>query len=283
MSSIYKIILKRQSAVVKKEFEVVLINYANDLFKKSQKINSRTGKKTGSFTKIISYNPNNIDAEFRNINKKILEQKRGDGYWLWKPYFIKKTLEDLKFNDFLFYCDSGSYFVNSIEDLISLCHEKNQDIIPFELSHTESHWTKRDAFILMNCDSPEYFDTKQRLASFILIKKTERSLKFMEEWLNFAEDERILTDIENKCGFENYQDFREHRHDQSIFSLLTKKYGFTAFKDPSQNGNSVEVVYPDSNYKEMIVHNRKRNYPVHIRIKKYLQRKKQVLKNMLKI
>ena len=38
-------------------------------------------------------------------------------------------------------------------------------------------------------------------------------------------DKRIITDDPNEPGVENYPDFKEHRHDQSILSLLVKKFG----------------------------------------------------------
>jgi len=262
-------------------FQIVLINYANDLFRSSQKVNSKSGEKIGLFSKVISYNPTDIDANFKNKNKKILEQKRGNGYWLWKPYFIKKTLEDLDWGDYLFYCDSGSYFIDSVHKIISLSQKSEQDIIPFELTHLESEWTKRDAFVFMECDSADYYNTKQRLASFILIKKTELSIQFIEEWMNFALDERILTDIDNVSGFENYPNFKDHRHDQSIFSLLSKKYGFKAYRDPSQFGNAVKELYSDSNYEQIFILNRKRNLSIKVRIKKYLQNKKNILKKLV--
>ena len=257
---------------------VILINYANDLFRTSQKINSKTGKKIGLFNKVISYNPTDIDDDFKHKNAKILNQKRGNGYWLWKPYFIKKALKDLNWGDYLFYCDSGSYFISSIQKIVALSQKNVQDVIPFELTHLESEWTKRDAFVLMNCDSANYYNTNQRLASFILIKKTELSMKFVDEWINFAQDERILTDIDSKCNFENYPNFKDHRHDQSIFSLLSKKYGFKPYRDPSQFGNELKELYSDSDYEQIIVHNRKRNLSIKVRIKKYLQNKKNAIK-----
>jgi hypothetical protein len=259
--------------------KVVLINYADDLFIKSQKKNSKTGKKNGLFDEIISYHPKDIDNDFRKKNRDILTQKRGGGFWLWKPYFIKKTLETLKNGDFLFYCDSGSYFINSISEIILLSIDKKQDVIPFELIHFEKEWTKRDAFVLMDCDTEKYFETKQRLASFVLIRKSETSMNFVNQWLDYAQDERILTDRENQCGFENYLEFKQHRHDQSIFSLLTKKFEFKAYRDPSEYGNSLEESYPDSKYKQFIVHTRERNYSLYKLINMYIDSKYRFLKS----
>jgi hypothetical protein len=238
----------------------LLINYANDVFRKSQRLNSKTGKEVGSFDEVISYSPGDIEPDFYEKNKIILSQKKGNGYWLWKPYFIKKTLEILNWDDFLFYCDSGSYFIKSITPLIEISLLNSQDIIVFELSYTERIWTKRDAFILMNCDSPKYSESNQRLASFSLWKKSNFTIDFINEFLHYAQDERLITDLENQCGYPNYPDFKEHRHDQSIFSLLSKKYDLNAYRDPSQWGNSLKNFYINSKYEQLIEHTRKRNW-----------------------
>ena len=98
--------------------KIVLVNYANKLFSRAQKKNAESGLNIGGFDQIISYSPTDIDQDFYIKNRKILNQKKGNGYWIWKPYFIKKTLEKLNYGDYLFYCDSGSYFIDSIRNLI---------------------------------------------------------------------------------------------------------------------------------------------------------------------
>lgn len=210
---------------------VVLINYADKHFRTAQRLNSKTAIETGKFDKVISYSPKDIDRDFYRNNSHILKHKRGNGYWLWKPYFIKNTLEKLNEGDYLFYCDSGAFFLNPVTPLIDLSVKSEQDIIPFELTHTEKLWTKRDTFVLMGCDSPEFTDTPQRLCGYFLMRKTEFSTRFINEFLLNALDERKITEIENTCGLSNYQGFRAHRHDQSIFSLLTKKYGLESYPD----------------------------------------------------
>jgi hypothetical protein len=260
---------------------LILINYANAVFRKSQIKNSRTGSEIGGFMEVISYTPKDVDQQFRAKNSAILRQEKGGGYFLWKPYFIRKTLDLMNDGDFLFYCDSGSYFIDSIADLVEFCKSKNQDIIPFELEHAEKHWSKRDAFVLMDCDSEKYFNTKQRLASFTLIRKSDYSLRFVEDWLRFAEDHRILTDEDNQCGLDNYDGFIENRYDQTVFSLLTKKLEIPAYRDPSQFGTALKELYPESNYKQFLIHTRKRNYPFYVKLRKYLRRKFASIKQLL--
>lgn len=66
----------------------------------------------------------------------------------------------------------------------------------------------------------------------------------MSEWLAYAQDSRLITDSENTFGFENYPNFRHHRHDQTILSLLAKKWKLKLFPDPSQWGESETRPYP---------------------------------------
>ena len=170
-----------------------------------------------------------------------------------------KNTGHLDEGDFLFYCDSGATFIASIDPLIKACIKADQDIIPFDLTFQEKCWTKRDAFILMDCDRPEFTESIQRLGSFSLWRKSKFSIQFVEECLRYAQDERIITDIDNQCDLSNYEGFTAHRHDQSIFSLMTKKYKLASFRDPSQFGNGREADYPNSAYGQIIVHTRKKN------------------------
>lgn len=240
----------------------VLINFANGFFEKSQRQNTRTALTVGRFDRAVSYTPKDIDPDFFRENRRILSRTKGAGYWLWKPYFICNTLQTLREGDFLFYCDAGSYFVDAIDALIDTARRTGRDIIPFDVGFIEKNYTKRDAFRLMGCDTPAYTDTVQRLASFILFRNTRFTRDFAAEFLEFARDERILTDMDNTMGFPDYPGFVAHRHDQSIFSLLTKRYQLPAHRDPSQWGNGGEADYPQSQYGQLIEHTRKRNFSV---------------------
>ena len=44
------------------------------------------------FDHCFSFSKEDIEEEFYQANSKILDQKRGAGYWLWKPYFIFDVL-----------------------------------------------------------------------------------------------------------------------------------------------------------------------------------------------
>jgi uncharacterized short protein YbdD (DUF466 family) len=237
----------------------LLINFATDNFKRAQDFNSATAGSIGDFDYAFSANPSLIDSDFRHRYNTILNQARGAGYWLWKPYFILKILERANNGDIVMYADAASHFISSAAPLFSLPAQFNQDIIPFELELPESAWTKRDTFIALDADDNGYELSPQRLASFILLRKSTMSLQFCQDYLNYCTNEQALTDATNIYGKPNYDNFVSHRHDQSIFSLLTKKYGLQAFRDPSQWGNNCKHLYTNSDYPQIIEHTRQKN------------------------
>jgi hypothetical protein len=68
------------------------------------------------------------------------------------------------------------------------------------------------------------------------MRKNDFVINFINEWLHYAKDYRIITDSANECGLPNYPEFVDHRHDQSILSLLGGKYKIKNIPDVSQYG-----------------------------------------------
>ena len=217
-----------------------LINYADKSHYQAQKINSHTGKTIGGFDQVIEHSINDLDDSFKQKNNHILSQRRGAGYWLWKPYIILKTLEKIDNEDILFYCDSGVEFISSAQPLIDLCNKNTKGVLCFHLEPVETNkevlQTKKDAFILMDCNEEKYVETWPRIGSFSVWKKNDFSLSVIKDWLKYCEDERIITDLPNTCESEDIRHV-SHRHDQSVFSIITKKYNIESYTDPTQWGN----------------------------------------------
>ncbi len=228
------------------------ITYSDDSFIKQRNFAVAMAQLIGNFDKVIAYKPEDIDKEFYELNKKILSAKKGGGFWLWKPYFIYKTLNSLNDGDYLFYADAGSFFLKSVDALIIKLENNNQDIMGFELPLIESQWTKKELFINMNCEDDKFIQSNQLMASFFLIKRSDFSLNFFKEYLVYSSNEENITGIFSN-NLSQYDEFIDHRQDQSIFSLLYKKNNLKAFKDPSQRGT-----YPLS-YGGSLEHNLKAN------------------------
>jgi hypothetical protein len=206
------------------------------------------------FDEIILYNENNI-TELKDLYPKHFEGGRGFGYWLWKPYLILKTLNNIKDDDIIMYTDATINFVNNPLSLFNLL--ANKDIILFSNEYKNSQFTKYDTFHELDALDEKFTNGKHVNAAVILIKKTVNSLIFVEEYLNFCKNFKIISDEPNTNGI-NFSDFIDHRHDQSILSILSIKNQIELYKDPTQWGDKHNELFTNSHYGVILNHHRKK-------------------------
>jgi hypothetical protein len=181
------------------------------------------------FTKIYSYTEKDLmeDTEFFDKNSNfILNNPRGYGYWLWKPYLIKKTLEKMETGDMLLYLDSGCelniHGKDKMQHFINLAQEKK--IIGTIAGSTDCNYTKMDLIKYLKMDNNiELLIRPQMQACALLMQKCDIIVKLFNEMYEIGSNNYNLID-DSPSVATNYNIFREHRHDQSIFSLLVKKY-----------------------------------------------------------
>jgi hypothetical protein len=176
------------------------------------------------FDKIIEYDEHYLQSDnFWNQHSTfILNNKRGYGYWLWKPYLILKTLEMMNENDILLYCDSGCELdINQKENIKKMFEITNDDLIVGSFTeHNEISYCKKELFEYLNMDET-FYDTIQHQATALCIKKTQKTLDLITEWYTTCCQYNFIDDTKSKISNEHFID---NRHDQSVFSLLTKKY-----------------------------------------------------------
>ncbi len=214
-----------------------LVNYANPRFYDSQEKLNRSASKFG-VDKIFAYQEKDLfETEFYRNNKKILDKKRGAGYWIWKPYFILQTMSKVPEDDIVIYCDCGIEIIKPLDPLFKICSQQDGIMLFRTHGQLNKKWTKRDCFVMMDCDYTKYWNGEQIMGSFSIYLNNERNRNFVEEWLHYCCNENIVTDIENICGLENLPEFKEHRHDQSILSLLAVKHDIEIYRNPNQTGN----------------------------------------------
>ncbi|MCD8328852.1 MAG: hypothetical protein LUC25_07155 [Ruminococcus sp.] len=210
----------------------VLINYANEAFRKAQKANTWTSKHIAGFDEVIEYGPDDVDEEFRNKYKDIFAYKRGNGLWLWKPYLILKTLNKMQDGDILVYLDSGAFWCRSANPIFEVLNKEDIYVVSNPL--VEKQFTKKRTFEIMDCFDDKYTESSQIQASIIGLKKSRRSVELMNKFLSYCCDvDNIASDI---IGEGIDVTFVAHREDQSILSLLVKKENIKSHKDPTQYG-----------------------------------------------
>jgi hypothetical protein len=203
-----------------------LVIYSNDSFvNRAQRLKDMAN---GCFDEVFHYTEDELrKTEFFKENKHILTQKRGAGYWLWKPYILLETIKKCVPTDKILYLDCGDIFrpdnINEVMDGC-LCDSDLDLCLTYGACPTKQ-FTKRDCFVYMDCDTAEYHNSVQIEAGMIVFKPTEYTQNIFSEWLSFCKDERILTDIPNTCGKDNFPEFLDHRHDQSVLNLLSIRHG----------------------------------------------------------
>ena len=228
----------------------ILVNYADKRYKQTQNVNSWTGKWIAKFDKVYSFGPHDIDEVFYNTNKHILEISRGNGLWLWKPYFIKRVMDNANEGDVIFYCDSGSFFIKKFDRILeSFCDDES--IWVSDIPLLEVAFTKPECIKLMDCDNEEVKLSNQIQATFFMARKNCESVDFVNEWLYLCTDFELISPAGNlKVNGETHYEFVVHREDQSILSLLCKKRGVKPHLDPTQRGEHQESYR--SNYYDFV-------------------------------
>lgn len=216
-----------------------LINYAENRYLKAQSMSTASGYVFG-FDNVMQYSKGDLATTFYMDNNHILDQSRGAGYWLWKPYLILETLKNIKDGDILMYIDSGACFVSHAGTLFKMLD--TQDIVLFDMPYFYNRtYIKRDCFELMGCTEEMYRIGAHWNGAFQLYRKSEESIKFVTEYLEWCKDERILTDLKSTTGPED-NSFVDHRHDQAVLSLMAIKYGIKPNIDPSQFGRHEQII-----------------------------------------
>ncbi len=211
------------------------VTYSTSAYESARKYNVKMAYKKGKADQVFEYCEKDLSKEFCERNQKILSCKRGGGYWVWKPYAVFMALEQLKAGDYLFYCDSGAFVTKDLHILTDFMEKEKEDFLIFNLDHKEKEYTKRDVFIELGCDEEKYKDSVQRCATYFMIKKTEKTEAFVKQWLEYAQNYELISDEKNVLHNKpNDKEFKDNRHDQSIFSVLSKKWGFHSFQDISQ-------------------------------------------------
>jgi len=165
---------------------------------------------------------NDFHLEFSTFVNK---NPRGYGYWIWKPYILKKYMANLEHGDILIYADIGcelSPVALKKFDQYMLALQK-KDFLTFSTFNrqTEFHWCKKELLNLLNLPK-EQLDEEQVCATFFMVKVSDFSISLIDEWLYLAKLNKFNY-INDNCSAIQSSQFIEHRHDQAIFSLLIKK------------------------------------------------------------
>lgn len=212
------------------------------------------------FTDLYFYTEHTLDKHFIEKNKEIFSYKRGWGFWLWKPFIIFETLKKLNDGDICLYCDAGNSIVSDPSPLFTTCKEnggillfENRDGNPAGTVWRNAEWTKYDCYTLMDCAKNKYVNGSQVDGAYSVWEKNPKTMEFVGQYLSYCENVNIISDLPNITGM-NHSVFKDHRHDQSVLSLMAIKHNISLFPEPSEWGNPHRK--PTDPYQQIFWHHR---------------------------
>lgn len=182
------------------------------------------------FDAVYLYNEYDLSASFQNDFRDYLRAEvRGFGYWVWKPRIILDTLARMDDGDVLLYLDMGCH-LNSRgkEKLLAYWKEVRQNesgflVTQLEVERKECFWTKGDLLDHFQMRGRADMHSSQYQGGVIFIRKEPQTIALVQSWLDlYYEDFHLVDDTPSRSP--NEAGFVQHRHDQSVLSLLLKRH-----------------------------------------------------------
>jgi hypothetical protein len=160
-------------------YNIHLVTYANGSkygkdYEKSQRKITKTYYRY-NINSITNWNRNMIiNTEFYKENKQILDEKKGDGLWLWKPYIIYEKLSNIEENEYVYYqdcCADYRGFRFSVTPVIKFMELNEIEILPgFMEECSNESYIKSELSKYFEL-KPEYLRRNHICASPLFIKK----------------------------------------------------------------------------------------------------------------
>lgn len=212
----------------------IFITFADRNLAPTLKAIKKEAKESKFFDVIRVYDDHTFDKHYWNQYRDWYKNNpRGFGYWIWKPYIIKRELDRISDGDVLVYLDAGCIINSRGKDRYSQYIESlsnTNPIICFE--HTNcfaKQYNKMDLLDYMELsNNSDFLESRQLMAGILLIKKTEKTKLLITNWYEIMHNNPRLIDDSSSIKPE-LDCFKEHRHDQSVFSALCYKYGLKGF------------------------------------------------------
>ncbi|MDR0868865.1 MAG: hypothetical protein LBP75_10415 [Planctomycetota bacterium] len=208
-------------------YRKVFCAFADSRLKMSLRRIGQQAEQMRTYDAIYLYDETRLDADFyaRFRDKFPL---RGFGYWAWKPQIILQTLAQMDDGDILHYADAGCHLnphwqaVERLNEYFALTAASG--ILAFAQSSRflEKDWTKGDLLDYFKVrDREDICRSAQILSGCFLVKKCPASLAIVEKFRQvFDRNFSLVDDSPSKSA--NLDGFVEHRHDQSVWSILAK-------------------------------------------------------------
>jgi len=223
------------------------ITYGDGKFKQSLARITKEAKNFGEFANVTAFSPNTLSKEFREKHMRFINKSRkGGGFYIWKTDIVKQTLAKMNNNDILVYLDSGcklnSQGKERFNEYVKMINKDESGILRFQMhQHLEKWWTKSDLLDHFGVLTDKSItDTGQIIGGIFMIRKCPKALAIVDEWCKTCTNYHFIDNSPSKIR--NDKLFQQHRHDQSIISVICKIRGCVVLKDETYFKNSWNTI-----------------------------------------
>lgn len=212
------------------------LTYGDERFEEKRERLAGEARGLGVFDEVLAWSREDLPTEFTSRFREILSERRGGGYWIWKPFIVDAELRRMGEDDILVYADAGCIFVPGQEkrlfDYFDIVNESPAGILSFQGPWPEYQWTKKDLwnYFGLSEEEREIYRTGTLIATAFVVRKCPNSQRVVSQWLEtLYRRPDLFTDAPSEA--ENDLEFRENRHDQAVFSILRKREGTEILPD----------------------------------------------------
>ena len=249
----------------------VFLTFASSNFEKSLKRLKRQALEMNFYDEVHCLSEDDLDPDFRYQFRRYLQfYVKGFGYWCWKPQIVMQTLDTLLPGDVIHYADVGCHMnphgKSRLEDYFKIVSKSRNGVLAFQSGiptpeiptpdqsqiWLEREWSKGDVIDHFGAWDDKILDQGQKSAGMFLVRNCPESMSFIQAWKDVFLHDMSLVD-NSKSIFPNCSGFKQHRHDQSVFSLLCAKLGVEVL-------SNFEMEFPGGGHDMWKVLS---NYPVH--------------------
>lgn len=218
--------------------KLIFLSFAagSDQYNKTLKRITAQASKTNIFDEVIAYDLEWLmnQNEFWEKHKDFItnpNNKKGYGFYLWKPYLIRETFKKLNQGDVLVWCDAGCEIHCSFDPIIfkkAFIEEVNShQFLAVECNPVlhYNQFTKGDVYKFFNTSINEMIDNKYVYfeANRLFFAKNEINSKIIEDWYEIMSNNYNLFDG-SQSHLPNPTEFKDSRHDQMIFNFVLHKH-----------------------------------------------------------
>lgn len=208
--------------------QIYWTTFADSRLRRTRLRISRQAAAMKVFAACFPWDERDFDEEFLGrVGGFIASNPKGYGYWVWKPYILMRTLSLIPEGAFLLYTDAGCslsrHGVPRLLDYLAMLESAGRDVLAFQMDLLpEGHWTKMDVCTRLGYTTPAELETGQCMATAMVIRNSTGGRGFVKRWASLVEGDTSLID-DTPSEIPNAPGFIQHRHDQSVFSILAKQ------------------------------------------------------------